>query len=196
MTKLKEVKKQARSGAIKKTKLYLKRIEQVISDMDQLFTHGDLIRHEWIRDNIWIEKPALRTDIDMEKAIEIYDKEMTAYQLRLMGIRSDVQAMLAKEYNKFMVSIRGRGYYILQPDEHADHATEIMKRGIDRAHNKAKFVIDTTSTQRLGKKDTGKLWMRSAQINNIVSEARATMNKHNFDTYLNPDYMLDVKPKE
>lgn len=145
----------AKKKAKAKTDIELKLEEdvaEVVAKILAKFSHGSTINHTWFIDNLWISKPEFNKNVKLEYAIREYDKETDLYDFKYMGCIDRVKSALRKE-RLYMTSIRGIGYKLLTPNEHAQHGVHKLITRTDKAFQKTIQCHNSCELSQLTKKE-------------------------------------------
>ena len=101
--------------------------KQAAVDAIQAFAYGEIIPHEWIRDNLELSRP---------------DQEMTHRQFNDLALDSlrKIEAFkdeMLNHHARYLVSIRGIGYKIIEPPHQTNAAMKKCHNEIHRSMTNA-----------------------------------------------------------
>ena len=94
---------------------------------------------------IGIDKP----DVSHYKSTELYEQDLTRWQLKVMGLWEDVRDELLKSYSRTFRSVRGDGYQMLTPKDQLNFTISDAKKDIKKVIRKGLMSLKHIRTRQL-----------------------------------------------
>lgn len=130
------------------------------------FKHGNTIQHLWFEENLWIKRPEFERTSNLEHSLRMYDRDMENYHFQYMNCIDKVKPALRK-HKMYLTSIRGIGYKLLTPNEHAAHATTRLIERTDKAFQKAQQCMESCNTAKLTASELNKHELHEKNIRGL-----------------------------
>lgn len=94
----------------------------VAEHVAQSCSYGDMLTHEWIVDQLGIQKPEYGSQEDFD-----------AFNFAYMQSISSLSKYLLEEHQLAVQNVRGKGYRVVPPDEQVDAAKKHVHQEMHRA---------------------------------------------------------------
>ena len=101
--------------------------KQAVDDFLSEFNYGDVVTHEW-----------LTTAFDLPVKNGMTYDEYKERDLRLLNAMNNFRETLLKDHKRYLVSVPGKGYLVVMPDQQTEVVWEAGQKRIFKALKKTK----------------------------------------------------------
>lgn len=113
-------------------------MREVVEDIVEHFSDGQLISHDWLRKRCGIEPLMFEDYESVSDFIEAYQMQ----QFQYMNIVDSIRTLMLKEYNCYFKNDRGAGYIILDPKDQVSFGYDRFVDGLKKLMKETNLIMN------------------------------------------------------
>lgn len=160
-------------------------VNACVTDILHGFYYGETISHEWFEEHLWIDRPEVVQRKNMEAAYKEWSRAIDAYKLAYMNCIGKVKLALQK-HHIYITSIRGVGYKILTPREHAQHGVHSLLTRVSRGFLKATQCHTSCEVRDLTNAELKEFNSKSAKVQKLHAAFNKEVLKYKLHKTVKP----------